>query len=190
MVEKTNNEFSRVINLELITKKSVVDQIEATVEECEKLAKRFFIPKVDSLWVKYSLKKQSQKDLGDYLLSIRMKADIIQRCVLTLAELKELVDEEFTITFQNSPGEVDDAAQIEEIEFDIDEHDVEIIGSMEVDVGEYVAEYLSLSMNPYPRKSDIKEDELAHKVLDENEARLSLQKKNPFSVLKDIKHKT
>ena len=128
--------------------------------------------------------------MGDYLLTVKMKAEIIQECVVTLAELKEIIDEEFTIIFQRALDVNNEAEHQKEIEFDVEERDVEIIKNMEVDIGEYVAEYLSLSMNPYPRKSDIKEGELSYELLDENEARVDAQKKNPFNVLKDIKHKT
>ena len=190
MIENIENEFSRLVNLELITKKSIEDQVEATTEECKKLATRFDIVKVDYLNAKYILKKQSQKDVGDYLLTVKMKAEIIQECVVTLAELKEIIDEEFTIIFQRALDVNNEAEHQKEIEFDVEERDVEIIKNMEVDIGEYVAEYLSLSMNPYPRKSDIKEGELSYELLDENEARVDAQKKNPFNVLKDIKHKT
>ncbi|MBL4603873.1 MAG: DUF177 domain-containing protein [Emcibacteraceae bacterium] len=184
------NEFSRVFNLELIKKSGTIIPLDAADEECEKLAKRFSIPKVVHLKAKCSLKKLAQKDVGDYRLSVEMDASIVQNCVVTLEDINESIIDEFSIVFQIIEGDGEENKATNEIDFDAQEQDIEIITDKMVDIGEYVAEYLSLSMKPYPRHDKVIGNELGHKIINEEDVTLGAEKRNPFSVLKDLKHKT
>ena len=184
------NEFSRIINLELITKAGTNIEYVANDQECENLAKRFSIPKVVAVNADCQFRKLSQKDVGDYRLSVHMKAELIQRCVVTLDDINESIDEKFFIIFQNQTKGKNDADVPVAIDFDAREEDIEVINDKEIDVGEYIAEYLSLSMNLYPRQATATGSELGHKIIAEDEVSLEPETKNPFNVLKDLKHKT
>lgn len=183
------NEFSRIFNLNQINKSVLVMDLKTSDRECETLAQRFSIRKIDSVMAKCSMKKLPQKEQGDYLLSVKMKAEVIQQCVMTLDDINESIDEEFNIIFQIASadsGEKHSAV----IDFDVDDEDLEIIKDTEIDLGEYISEYLSLSLNPYPRQNQVQGNELGYKILGEDDTSGDREKKNPFNVLKSLKHKT
>ena len=184
------NEFSRVQGLEAITKSGTIIEIEATDDERARLAHRFAIPSIAHLKAKCALKKQSQKERGDYKLLVQMDAEVSQRCVMTLEEVSESINEEFLIIFQIDQTDDDENVQSREVDIDVEEDDIEIIKNTEIDIGEFIAEYLSLSLNPYPRQENVHGRELGVKILSEDEVSVQTEKKNPFSVLKELKHKT
>lgn len=188
--ENSRNEFSRVFNLDLIEKKATEKYIEADHEECKMLAKRFSIVEVTKLRAKCILKRRKQKDVGDFLLKVKMDAKVVQRCVLTLGNVPESIDEEFSIILRKMPHKTIKDDEGVEVTINIDDDDVELVEGREVDVGEYVAEYLSLYMNTYPRLDEVKGKELGFKILSEDEVNDEPEKKNPFAVLKDLKHNT
>lgn len=188
--EDSINELSRPCNLEKVKKVGSQFKIEASARECESLAERFSIPKVVFLHADCLIKKQAQKQKGDFLLKVHMEAEVIQHCVMTLNALPESIDEEFIIIFQISAEGDSKKTDESEVEFYIDDDDVEVISDFNIDVGAYVAEYLSLSMNPYPRQNKVSEQEIGYKVIREEDVSIKPNKKNPFAVLKDLKHKT
>ncbi|HPF46425.1 MAG: DUF177 domain-containing protein [Alphaproteobacteria bacterium] len=184
------NEFSRIFNLDLIKKNGSEVEYSANEEECKKLAERFSIPGVVRLNARCELKKLDEKLIGDYSLYVEMDAEIIQQCVMTLEDVSESIKENFSIIFKRiSLSEVNDA-QSKEIDFDADEEDIVFIHHKEIDIGEFIAEYLSLSMNPYPRREDIDRNKLGYVLATEDQLNTNPEKKNPFEVLKDLKHKT
>lgn len=188
--EKNENGFSRIVNLERITKSATVVELEADANECVRLAERFSIAKVVSLKAECSLKKRAQKEFGDYLLGVKMDAVVVQECVMSLEEVNESISEKFTIIFQIASEKQSDESSRKEIDFNIDDDDIELISEMDVDVGAYIAEYLSLSISLYPRQSKVLEGSLGHKIMMEDEVTIEEEKKNPFAVLKDLKHNT
>ncbi len=184
------NEFSRLFNLETIKKTGTKLDLIADKEECEKLAVRFSIPEVVYLKAVCQLQKMDEKEIGDYRLEVKMSAEVVQQCVLTLEYINESIEEEFCIIFKEISVEKANVEQNKEVDFELEEVDIEFISSLEVDLGEYVAEYLSLSINPYPRRPEVRAEELGYKLIDEDQGTLEVKKENPFSVLKDLKHKT
>lgn len=182
----TPNEFSRIVNLDLVEKKPIEKNIEASKEECLLLAERFSIIEVISLKANCFLNRRKQKETGDYLLRVKMDAEIIQSCVVTLNNVYESINEEFSIIFQKKSPRSDNNNESQEVVFNIDDDDIEYIENNDVDLGGYVAEYLSLNMNTYPRQNDIKSQELGYKILREDEVVEKSEKKNPFAVLKEL----
>ncbi|MBT5073980.1 MAG: DUF177 domain-containing protein [Kordiimonadaceae bacterium] len=183
------NEFTRLINLNQISKSGLEMMLTTSDAECEKLAERFSILKIESVVAKCSIKKLAQKDTGDYLLSVEMKAEVIQQCIMTLEDINESIDERFNVIFQIVATDEDENRSTI-VDFEVDDEDLELILETEIDLGGYVAEYLSLSLDPYPRKGQVQGDELGYKILAEDEVSERSEKKNPFNVLKDLKHKT
>ncbi len=189
MNENIINEFSRLFNLELIKKSGKHVSLEATEAEREHLARRFSIPGIISLTAECHLSRLPDKEKGDFLLEADFKAKIIQNCVLTLEEIEENIQEKFTIIFKDC-AKKDNIDDMHEVEFELEDDDIVYLEDMEVDLGEYIAEYLSLSINPYPKKDNVSNSELGYKVQSENEIVSGSGRENPFSVLKDLKHKT
>ncbi|MDG1438042.1 MAG: DUF177 domain-containing protein [Emcibacteraceae bacterium] len=184
------NELSRPYNLEKVLKAGTELKVVANNQECVKLSERFSIPKVVSLNADCVIKKLAQKHKGDFLLNVKMEAEVIQQCVLSLNDVPESIDEEFSIIFQIISESGDDKTDEREVEFNMEDDDVEIISGFDIDVGEYIAEYLALSIRPYPRLSKVSQQEIGHKIMSEENVNVEPEKKNPFAVLKDLKHKT
>lgn len=184
----TENEFQRLIDLKPIEKKGLEINVSADEEECAKLATRFSIPAILNLEAKCTIKKRSQKQFGDFQLNVSMNAEIIQECVMTLDNVNESISEDFSIVFQFEETGKRQKEEEKEVEFSLEDEDLEIIQDSEIDLGRYIAEYLSLAMNPYPRQTKATTETLGYKILSEEEASEKEEKKNPFAVLKDLKH--
>ena len=89
------------------------------------------------------------------------------------------MDEPFRIEFRPQPGS---AAPDEEIELSETEMDVVFYDSSAIDLGEAVAETLSLSLDPYPRAPGADETLKKAGVKDETES-------GPFAALAALKDK-
>lgn len=183
------NELSRPYNLQKIDRNQNIE-IQADETERMNLAKRFSIPEISQLEAFCRIRKMKSSEVGDYQLAVKMSAQISQLCVVTLEKVKETINEEFSVVFK----EVEDLDELDEeiadIEFEMDEDDIEPISSLDVDLGKYIAEYLSLSINPYPKRAGYDKSTLGHEILDEKQISTEPKKENPFNVLKDLKHKT
>ncbi|MCC3860612.1 YceD family protein [Pseudemcibacter aquimaris] len=184
------NEFVRLVDLKPIEKKGFDINIEADEEERQKLAGRFSIPGILKLEANCTIKKRAQKQVGDFQLSVVLNAEVIQECVMTLDDVNESIHEEFTIIFELDDKGRQKEEEEKEVEFSLEDEDIEVISGSEIDLGEYVAEYLSLAMNPYPRQNTVDKEKLGYEIMDEEDVIAEPEKKNPFAVLKDLKHKT
>ncbi|MBT5187723.1 MAG: DUF177 domain-containing protein [Kordiimonadaceae bacterium] len=182
------NEFSHNFNLELIKKNGSKESLKASFDECAALAKRFSIVKINSLSAECHLEKLLRKDVGDYRLSVKMKSEIVQQCVISLKDVNESIEEEFSIIYMHEQQADEDSQEKRTINFEVDDLDLEIIDNLNVDIGEYVAEYLSLSMSSYPRHAEVTGNELGAKILQEEDVVSEKESKNPFNVLESLKH--
>ena len=106
-----------------------------------------------------------------------LDAAVVQSCVATAEPVPALLSEPFRILFRPQP---DIAAPDEEIELGEAELDVVFYEGGAVDLGEAVAETLSLSLDPYPRAADAEAALKAAGVRSEEEARAA---SSPFAVL-------
>jgi len=140
--------------------------LEATSEECAALAARFGIPAVESLRAELELQPES-----DNIIRARghLSARVVQSCVVTLEPVPQNVEEEVDLRFLAEGQEPsDDPEGPDEIPT---ERDI-------LELGEALAEQLSLALDPYPRApgAALPEEVTA---TEEEPAR-----RNPFSVLK------
>ena len=170
-------EFSHEIGLEELRGGLVRRSIEATAAERRALAKRFGVLAIDALAAKVSLESRSKGRLivakGD------LNADVTQSCVVTLQPLPRKVTESFEVRLAVGPDTEDSPI----IDFDPAAEDVpEPIDGDSVDIGELVAQHLSLALDPYPRAEDA---ELEAKAL----AAGKVAADGPFAKLAQLKPK-
>ena len=138
-------EFSRPIEIDEVPNAGRTWILEATADECTVLAKRFAILDVTSLTAKVKVKPMTHGDL--IRVSGSLQASVVQACVVTLVQVPQQVQEEFDLTFAPSVGE--DGL---EIDIDLSQDDPpEPILDGKIDLGEIVAEYLALGIDPFPR---------------------------------------
>lgn len=178
-------EFSRPVDVTTIGASGREIKLSATEEECAALATRFSVLSMDNLMAECHLIPTKR---GEYKLTASFSVNVVQSCIISLDPIEDILSSNFEVSLLNSSRRKSNDNV--EIEFDVDEEDFEYITSNQIDVGEIIAQHLSLEINPYPRKQEATGDELGIKILKEEEVVLESQKKNPFAVLKSLKHKT
>lgn len=138
-------EFSRPIDADDITNAGRTWVLEATPDECALLAQRFGILEVTALTAKVKVKPMSHGDL--IRVNGQLTASVVQACVVTLVPVAQQVQEEFDLSF--SPSTDENGVEVE-IDMSVDDPPEPILDG-KIDLGEIVAEYLALGLDPFPR---------------------------------------
>jgi uncharacterized metal-binding protein YceD (DUF177 family) len=135
-------EFSRLVPLAGLTSGGYRQQIAAETAEREALAARFGLVALDRLSADVVLRRQAD---GIILLDAAFEAAFVQSCVVTLEPVRGMLSERFTLRY-GPPGtaESDATATAEDAVFE------PLVGDF-VDIGEAVAQELSLQLPPFPR---------------------------------------
>ena len=160
-------ELSRIVELERLVKMKTPYTIKASDEECKKLAERFDFVVLNALEFVYTATHLGGKSI-DFKVIGAMKASLAQRCSVTLKEIPEEVDDMFSFRVVHPKQEKEFELELSEFE------DFEFSSDGIIDLGEIGAQYLSLSVDPYPR-------------FDSNDVPIMETKKNPFDVLAKLK---
>lgn len=141
----TEVEFSRIISLDDLKSKTVVRDLQATPEECEKLAVRLNLLKVESLKAHVEAYREAS---GIIVVEGQLEAKIEQECVRTLEPLSTFIRAPFEIRFITP----------QKYKHYMQEHDIHAIDAPDLleedflDLGEIVAQTLSLEIDPYLTK--------------------------------------
>lgn len=139
-------EFSRPVSTLEIVEKEAVFVIEADEAECAALARRFDLRALSRLQAELRIAAGEGRVLR---LDGHLSADIVQACVVSLGDVPALIEEAFSLSFSPDappppePGDV--------LLFDDTEDPPEPLVEETLDLGEIVAEYLSLALPDYPR---------------------------------------
>ena len=133
-------EFSRPIDVTRLGAGEAVYDIVANELERAALAKRFDLVSLEKLSARVALRRLPG---GLVRLTASLSADLVQTDVATLDPVPARVDDDFTLLFGKDAG--DAAALDPEAEL------VEPLVGGHIDIGEAVAQQLSLAMDPYPR---------------------------------------
>lgn len=171
MEKNSNTELMRVVNLERIHNDKTYYIVTALKEECKALAERFNLIEIESLEARYDI-DPAKTSRGGYYLRGKLHAIVVQSCVFTLAPVREVVDVDIDLQVVDKRYE-----ELDPLDPEL-EDDFEYSIQEEIDLGEITAQYLSLSLNPYPRAPDSD----ANKVLKDFQ-----DKRNPFAVLEKLK---
>lgn len=168
------NEFARAIRLDALGEAPRQMTIEAEADERAALARRFGLVSIDRLSATASIRREGDIVFADG----RLSAAVVQSCVATGDPLPATVDEPFALRFEPASAVADPAA--DEVELAATDLDVVAYSGGAVDLGEAVAETLSLALDPFPRAPDADERLRAAGVKDEGEA-------GPFAALKELR---
>ena len=167
-------EFSRPVRVDTLGTAPRAMAIEADHAERAALASRFRFVALSRLVAEVELVRK------DEAVSARgtLRAALAQACVATGDPVEEEIEETFAIEFRPHPATGPD----EEVELGGDELDVVFHDGALVDIGEAVAETLSLAVDPFPRSPAAEAALREAGVRSEEEARLE---SSPFAALKD-----
>jgi uncharacterized metal-binding protein YceD (DUF177 family) len=179
-------EFSRPVSTAKLSKTPATYQIAATEAERAALALRFGLVSLDRLVADVELRRVG----GDIRLEADLSADLVQACIVTLEPVPAQVAENFVLIYR--PGIDEDEADRLALENPEDEI-IEPLMAESIDIGEAVAQQLSVAMDPYPRASGAQSagadleiggtpEDAASASSDTSNAR-----RNPFDVLATLK---
>ena len=155
-------ELSRTVRVDTLGSAPRSIAIEAGAAEREALAERFDLPAIGHLSAEVSLTRSG----ATVTATGRLSAEVTQSCVATGEPVPATVAETFSILFQperESGGE-------EEIELSEMDCDIVFYDGALIDIGEAVAETLSLSLDPWPRSPNADAALRAEGVRSEEEA--------------------
>src|ERR1700674_3404728 len=138
-------EFSRLVRLDRLGSQPFRQRIEATPKEREKLSRRFDLQSLDRLTAAVDLYRQSAEIVR---LEASFEAEFVQSCVFTLEPVPGAISDHFSLAF--GPAE----AEPEEIASGRDDAAFELLAADAIDIGEAVAQELSLALPVFPRQSD------------------------------------
>ncbi|QPQ54671.1 DUF177 domain-containing protein [Allosphingosinicella flava] len=172
-------EFSRPVRLDTLPATGKPMAVEADATERAALAERFDLVAIDRLAATLTLKR----DGTAVTAKGRLEAAVTQSCVASGVPLEAVIEEDFDILFRPEPV---DATPDDEIELSEAECDVVFYQGAMIDVGEAVAETLSLSLDPWPRAPNAEEALREAGVKTEEVAK---RESSPFAGLAALKKK-
>ncbi len=184
-------EFSYFVSCEKIKEAAKTFEIEACEAERSALAKRFDLLQMHSLMAK----AQVTRGRDDVVhLHCEWSSEIVQECVVTGKPLTTHKNCTFEQTFSASaePYFGDEKEPVGEGEYSSEGFDDEVPDPLEpmidggFDLGECVAEQLSLEIDPFPRSADANFEGFSSSGDDEG----SDGKANPFAILEQLKKKS
>ena len=164
--EKDQPEFSRFLEVPRAEGGEVTASIAAQPAERAALALRFSLLSLDRLESELRLVRLPG---GLVRLSATLSAELAQECVLTLEPVATTIEESFSLLY----GRVEAAR---DIVLDGEAETVEPLIGSRIDIGEAVAQQLSLALEPFPHAPGAEELLAAPPVEAEDES--------PFAALK------
>lgn len=184
-------EFYRPVKIDRIEGNRLQQVIAASSDECAALAKRYGIQALNALEADVVVVRQS--DRVTYHVTGNFRAKITQECVVTGNDVVSDMAEDFEAWFtdQERIASFSKAKERRERENESDDEyemcdekdDPESIQGGMIDIGEVVAQFLALAINPYPHAAGVQSGDHIEIADDE--------KPNPFAAalasLKDKK---
>jgi uncharacterized metal-binding protein YceD (DUF177 family) len=135
-------EFSRLVPLHQLGTKPFCQHIEATDEERDKLSCRFDLLALHSLVAEVELRRQAAEMI---LLEAKFEAEFEQSCAVTLEPVRGTVSDRFSLVYGPATSEE------QELVIAGDEPAFEPLLGDAIDIGEAVAQELSLALPVFPR---------------------------------------
>lgn len=180
-------EFSRPMDASTVSSRETVRTIEATPAERLALARRLELEALDSLAATLRLRRVRGEMVR---VSGTISADVVQCCVVTLDPVANHVEDSFEELFA-PPHLVPEMDEVSIMDFLSDEIP-EPFENGRIDLGELVAQHLSLSLDPFPRAPGVAPVEIVE-VDEETEpgtdggGDAGEERPNPFSTLAKLK---
>src|SRR5262245_28423260 len=125
---------------------------------------------------------------GQVVVEGRLRGKIVQACVLTLDPVAQDLDETFRIVFKKDLLDERDPESGEAVVSAQADAPEPLTGNL-LDVGEIVAEQLSLAADPYPRRPGAKLEDVLPKPRREGRRGHAEQRRHPFAGLTALRDK-
>jgi uncharacterized metal-binding protein YceD (DUF177 family) len=136
--ETCATEFSRLASTSRLGVDPMVYRLTATAAELAALARRFALVSLDRFSATVELVRQGR----DIRLAAEIDADVVQLCGVTLEPFAGRIEDRATLLYRRKAPADDPGAEDEAYE---------ILDGDEIDIGEAVAQQLSLALPLFPR---------------------------------------
>jgi uncharacterized metal-binding protein YceD (DUF177 family) len=134
-------EFSRIVSIARLGSDAAEHAIAAGESERAALARRFGLLALERLAATVRLTRIA----GGVRLEATLEAAVVQECVVTIEPFTSTVSDSFALVYRRGV-EAGEGAMI-----NVGEDEDEPLLGDEIDIGEAVAQQLSLALDPYPR---------------------------------------
>jgi uncharacterized metal-binding protein YceD (DUF177 family) len=145
---KPKSEIERIVDLDRMGTAGTALDIVASEGERAALAKRFGFLGLPAFAARVTVDRRAG---GQVVVEGRLRGKIVQACVLTLDPVTQDLDDTFRIVFRKDLTEERDPQSGEAVINAQADAPEPLPGNL-LDVGEIVAEQLSLAADPYPRR--------------------------------------
>jgi len=146
------SEIERMIDLDRLGTNGTALEITTTESERAALAKRFGFLGLPAFSARVTVDRRPG---GRVVVEGRLKGRLVQACILSLDPVTQELDDAFRLVFAEDVEEDRDPESGEALLNSQGDAPEPLTGNM-LDVGEIVAEQLSLAADPYPRRSGVK----------------------------------
>jgi uncharacterized metal-binding protein YceD (DUF177 family) len=179
------SEIERIVDVDRMGPNGAALEIAASESERTALAKRFGFLGLPAFSARVTVDRRPG---GQVVVEGRLRGRIVQACILTLDPVAQDLDEAFRLVFKQDLAEERDPESGEALvsaQADAPEPLTESL----LDVGEIVAEQLSLAADPYPRKQGVRLEDVLPKSRKESRPGRHEQRRHPFAGLAALRDK-
>ena len=183
--KKEKSELERLVDLDRMAPSGAALDIVTTDGERAALARRFGFVSLPAFSARTTVDRRPG---GQIVVEGRLRGKIVQACILTLDPVTQELDETFRIVFRQGLSEEQDPESGEAVlSAQIDAP--EPLSGNVLDIGEIVAEQLSLAADPYPRRPGAKLEDVLPKHRHGGRSGRAEQRRHPFAGLAALRDK-
>ncbi|WP_300780154.1 DUF177 domain-containing protein [Enhydrobacter sp.] len=179
------SELERVVDLDRMGPAGTALDIVASDGERAALVRRFGFLGLPAFSARATVDRRPG---GQIVVEGRLRGKIVQACILTLDPVTQDLDETFRIVFKQGLAEERDPESGEAVLSAQTDAPEPLTGNL-LDVGEIVAEQLSLAADPYPRRAGAKLEDVLPRSRHGGRPSRAEQKRHPFAGLAALRDK-
>jgi uncharacterized metal-binding protein YceD (DUF177 family) len=179
------SEIERIVDIDRMAPNGTALEIAASDSERAALAKRFGFLGLPAFSARVTVDRRPG---GQVVVEGRLRGRIVQACILTLDPVPQDLDDAFRVVFKQDLAEERDPESGEALVSAQADAPEPLPGNL-LDVGEIVAEQLSLAAEPYPRKHGVKLEDVLPKPRKEGRHGRHEQRRHPFAGLAALRDK-
>lgn len=183
--KQPKSEIERLVDLDRMGAAGAALEIAASESERAALAKRFGFLGLPAFSARVTVDRRPG---GQVVVEGRLRGRIVQACVLTLDPVAQDLDDAFRIVFKPDMADERDPESGEAVLNSSADAPEPLTGNV-LDVGEIVAEQLSLAADPYPRRPGAKLEDVLPKPRQGGRKGQSEQRRHPFAGLAALRDK-
>jgi uncharacterized metal-binding protein YceD (DUF177 family) len=182
---KPKSEIERLVDLDRMGAAGAALEIAPSESERAALAKRFGFLGLPAFSARVTV---DHRIGGQVVVEGRLRGRIVQACVLTLDPVTQDLDDTFRIVFKQDMADERDPESGEAVLNSQTDAPEPLTGNV-LDIGEIVAEQLSLAADPYPRRPGAKLEDVLPKPRHGGRKGQAEQRRHPFAGLAALRDK-